>query len=84
MGVLVHHSNQELNLQTNNEQLKIAIKAAGLTQAEALARWNEGQARPLAASTWKAYLGNPDSIRYRKCPDYVLSRMQDVLKHLDP
>jgi hypothetical protein len=56
----------------NGTALRALIENAGLTQVEALAVVNKGQAFPIALSTWKAYLAAPDSARRRECPDKVL------------
>ena len=79
MSAIVHHLRSCI-LQTNNEQLKELLKKHEIAQIRAFELWNEGQARPLAISTWKAYLGDPTSARYRECPLYVLDRMKKVLE----
>jgi hypothetical protein len=63
----------------NGQKLKAAIEKAGVTQARALELFNEGQARPLSTSQWKAYLANPDSARRSPCPDPVLARTKQLL-----
>jgi hypothetical protein len=64
----------------NGELLRRAIEDAGISQALALALFNEGQARPLSLSTWKAYLAKPDSARKSPCPTTVLDRMKELLR----
>jgi hypothetical protein len=55
------------------------IEAAGIWQATALDLVNEGQAFPIALSTWKSYLAAADSARRRPCPDKVLERARSVI-----
>ena len=47
---------------------------------EALALVNKKQLRPLALSTWKAYMAGPDVARRRACPGEILSHAQKVLE----
>ncbi len=63
----------------NNEKLKKLIVSTGLTQKDALAILNHGQARPVALSTWKAYLAGQESARRRTCPDNILHHAEKVL-----
>ncbi|SAL07573.1 hypothetical protein AWB78_08638 [Caballeronia calidae] len=63
----------------NGIALRSLIEQAGLTQADALAALNRGQAFPIALSTWKAYLAAPDSARHRACPDNVLAHAKKTL-----
>jgi hypothetical protein len=63
----------------NGIALRELIEHAGLTQADALAVLNKGQAFPIALSTWKAYLAAPDSARRRACPDNVLVHAQKTI-----
>jgi hypothetical protein len=58
----------------NGQWLRELIEGAGLTQAEALRRFNLRQARPLTLGQWKAYLANIDSARRSPCPAKVLAR----------
>lgn len=62
----------------NGVALRRMIDAAGLTQAKALELVNEGQAFPIAESTWKSYLAAHDSKRRRPCPENVLVHAQRV------
>ncbi|AME28646.1 hypothetical protein AXG89_33190 (plasmid) [Burkholderia sp. PAMC 26561] len=57
----------------NGIALRALIEQAEMTQADALAALNKGQAFPVALSTWKAYLAAPDSTRRRACPTTFLS-----------
>lgn len=70
----------QLSVETdNNAALRQLIEASGLTQEEARELCNAGQARPLASSTWKAYLAPTSSARRRECPDTFLAHTQRVL-----
>ena len=63
----------------NGVALRTLIEEAGLTQADALAALNRGQAFPIALSTWKAYLAAPDSARRRACPNNVLEHARKTI-----
>jgi hypothetical protein len=63
----------------NGVALRELIEHAGITQADALAALNKGQAFPIALSTWKAYLAAPDSARRRVCPDNVLEHARKTI-----
>lgn len=63
----------------NGVALRELIEHAGMTQADALAALNKGQAFPIALSTWKAYLAAPDSARRRACPDNVLAHARKTI-----
>ncbi len=62
----------------NGIRLRMIIEESSLTQAFALSLFNEGQARPMGESQWKAYLANLDSKRRYKCPDWVVDHMAAV------
>ena len=62
----------------NGEQLRELIEAAGITQAEALKRFNKRQVRPISVGHWKAYLARIDSARRYPCPDFVLKRSKKL------
>lgn len=57
---------------TPADTLRALIDAAGVTQLQALNELNEGLVKPIAVSTWKAYLSASDSKRRRICPDSIL------------
>lgn len=83
MLFLVHLStiNFAMNdVSDNGAILRSLIADSGLTQAEALALVNRGQAFPIALSTWKAYLAAPDSTRRRMCPDNVIAHAKKTIK----
>lgn len=65
-------------MKDNGEVLRALIEDSGLTQAGALALFNEGQARPISLSQWKGYLAHKDSSRRSPCPDRVLLRARDI------
>ncbi|WP_175223648.1 MULTISPECIES: hypothetical protein [Burkholderia] len=62
-----------------NAELRRLIERAGLTQIEALRIVNNGQAFPIALSTWKAYLALPDSARRRFCPKRVVEHARRTI-----
>ena len=62
-----------------NDALRALIESSGLTQAEALARFNKGLFQPYSLSGWKAYFCSPDSVRFRRVPEDVLKRARRVL-----
>lgn len=64
----------------NGTALRQLIEAAGITQSRGLELVNQGQAFPIAQSTWKAYLAASDSVRRRPCPDNVLAHAQSVIR----
>lgn len=63
----------------NGALLRAMISASGLTQMQALDKVNKGQAFPVALSTWKSYLADPHSVRFRNCPEKVMRRARQVL-----
>lgn len=63
----------------SNTELRKLIEQSGLTQTEALRVVNNGQAFPIALSTWKAYLASPDSKRRRRCPERVVERARQTI-----
>lgn len=65
---------------TTNDQLRDLIAEAGLSQAEALARFNAGLFRPYSLSSWQAYFCAPDTVRHRRVPEDVLKRAREVLR----
>ena len=80
LGALVHHTLNAMNeVSDNGVALRELIEVAGLTQVDALAALNKGQAFPIALSTWKAYLAAPDSARRRACPDHVLEHARKTI-----
>lgn len=64
----------------NSDTLRDLIENSGLTQLEALARFNRGQAKPMALRTLKSYLASHDARTRINCSDSVLERMRKVLK----
>ena len=60
----------------NNLRLKALIAESGLTQPEALELFNTGMVKKYSLSIWKAYLGDPASMRWRRLGD-------DLLKHAE-
>jgi hypothetical protein len=64
----------------NSDRLRILIEESGLTQSEALARFNRGQVRKMALRTLKSYLASREARTRVNCSDAVLDRMQKVLR----
>lgn len=60
--------------------LRELIEASGLTQPEALARFNRGQARRLSLRSLKGYIAGRDAKTRVACPPEVLKRMRTVLR----
>jgi|GEM_PF-6348640 len=65
--------------ETNGAVLRRLIEKAGMTQLEALELMNVGQAKPIAVSTWKAYLASRESKRWRDCPETILAHAKNRL-----
>ena len=76
----IHKRNQMDKKIDNNEALRKLWESTGLSQAEALALVNKKQLRPIALSTWKAYMAGPEVARRRECPTEILSHAKKVLE----
>lgn len=63
-----------------SDKLRILIEESGLTQNEALARFNRGQARKMALRTLKSYLASRDAKTRINCSEAILERMKKVLR----
>jgi len=66
----------------NSDELRELLEHSGLTQTEALARFNRGQVKPMALRTLKTYLASRDAKTRLNCSDAVLERMRRVLRGL--
>ena len=76
-------SRKPLTLSTN-ERLRELVERAGLTQEEALRRFNRGLGvRGYSLSTWKAFFVHPDSTRFRKLRPEILERAEKMLSQKD-
>lgn len=64
----------------NGLKLRELLANSGLTQLEALAKFNQGQAKPMALRTFKTYLAAPGSKTRITCTDAVLERFENILK----
>lgn len=64
----------------DGDLLRELVEASGLTQPEALARFNRGQARRLSLRSLKGYMASKDAKTRVACPPEVLKRMRAVLK----
>jgi len=62
----------------NNVRLRELIEKAGLTQARARHLFNLDQLRPISESTWKAWLADRESARWRPVSDAYLERAEKV------
>lgn len=63
-----------------SDKLRKLIEESGLTQNEALARFNRGQARKMALRTLKSYLASRDAKTRINCSDAILERMRKILR----
>lgn len=73
----------EPDVYAGNRELRELIEASGLTLAEILARFNAGQARPMAMRTLKSYLANATAKTRVRCPDTLLAHMKTVFARRD-
>lgn len=64
----------------NNERLRALIADTGMTQMDALAIFNRGQAKPYSQSAWKAFLADPDAVRWRRFDDLLLAHAEKILR----
>lgn len=64
----------------SGDLLRDLIEASGLTQPEALARFNRGQARKVSLRSLKGYMAKHGSKTRVRCPDGILRRMRTVLQ----
>jgi len=68
---------------SNNDRLRELVAGTGLTQPVALTIFNRGLGvRGLAESTWKGYFCKPDSSRFRRFDDALLSHAEKVFAPL--
>ncbi|MFQ2238165.1 hypothetical protein ACK32R_20980 [Aeromonas dhakensis] len=67
----------------NGEKLRELIESKGLTQEKARELVNKDQLRPIAQSTWKAYLADKDSSRRRRCPDSIWEFAEKILNEYE-
>ena len=63
-----------------SDKLRILIEESGLTQNEALARFNRGQARKMALRTLKSYLASRDAKTRINCSEAILERLKKILR----
>ena len=73
-------SQEQRGEEDNSDRLRILIEESGLTQDEALARFNRGQARKMALRTLKSYLASRDAKTRINCSEAILERMKKVLR----
>ena len=65
---------------SNNEQLRELIAASGLTQSEALARFNRGLGpASYSESAWKSFLVDPATTRFRPLKTALLEHARRAL-----
>lgn len=72
---MVHMSTKN---HSNNLRLRELIETAELTQAAALTLFNRGQVRPITESGWKAWLADPESVRWRELSDAYKDHAEKV------
>ena len=66
---------------SNNEKLRDLIKNAGLKQAAALAKFNQGLGpAAYSESAWKAFFASPETTRFRPLKDELLAHAEKVFK----
>ena len=69
---------------TPNDRLRQLVEASGLTQIEALARFNRGLGpRGYSLSTWKAFFVRKDSGRHRPFRQELLERAEKIFARPD-
>ncbi len=76
------HMSTFANPNPNNLRLRELIEGANLTQGEALALFNAGLVKPYSLSAWKAYLGAPESARWRPFDEALLRHAEKVFGKL--
>ena len=79
---MVHMSTTKQYLSNNTKLRELVDKlvdATGLKQAEVLDLLNEGQARPVPLSTFKAWIAKPTSMRIRLVPNRWMEHASAVL-----
>lgn len=62
----------------NGIALRDTMARLRLTQTKALELLNQGQIKPMAMRTFKAYLARPGSASWYACPDVVMARMRQI------
>lgn len=78
VGAISHRKETPVSSTDNGQLLRQLIEKAGITQIDALIRFNEGQALTLSLGQWKAYLAKSDSARRSPCPPGVLNRAKEL------
>lgn len=69
---------------STNEQLRALVAAAGLTQVEALQRFNQGLGpRAYSLVTWKAFFSSADSKKFRPFKPVLLDHAKKALQKKD-
>lgn len=69
---------------SSNEQLRALVAEAGLTQAEALKKFNQGLGpRAYSMVTWKAFFASPESNKFRPFKPSLLDRAKKRLENKD-
>lgn len=76
-ATMVHMSTKN---HQNNARLRQLIESAALTQAAALTLFNRGQVRPITESGFKAWLADPDSVRWRELSEAYLQHAERVFE----
>ena len=64
---------------SNNQRLRELIEGAGVSQAIALTIFNRGLgAAAYSGDSWKAFLSNPETTRFRALKDELLAHAENV------
>jgi hypothetical protein len=72
-------------MNTNGQRLRDLIDGANLTQEQALELFNTTRPalfKPYALSSWKAFLSEPTSTRWRPFGDSLLERAESIFSKL--
>lgn len=63
---------------STNARLRALVEASGLSQSKALEAFNAGQLRPISLSAFKAWLADPDALRWRPLDPAYLKHAEKV------
>ncbi|KGM38715.1 hypothetical protein JY96_21315 [Aquabacterium sp. NJ1] len=66
---------------STNARLRTLVEGSGLSQSKALEAFNEGQLRPISLSAFKAWLADPESMRWRPLDPAYLKHAEKVFGH---
>lgn len=80
--VHMNTENKIINNDPNNVRLRELISQSGLTQSEALDAFNQKMIKPYKESSWKAFLSNPSSKRWRRFDAVLLAHAEKVFSKI--